>query len=45
MVLARNEGSNLTSVMSSDELAAFKGDPQAFMKKIRHQLGGAQSAL
>lgn len=45
MVLARNEGSSLTSVMSSDELAAFKGDPQAFMKKIRHLLSGAQSAL
>ncbi|KAI4218967.1 MAG: hypothetical protein LQ349_008501 [Xanthoria aureola] len=45
MVLARNEGSGLTSVMSSDELAAFKGDPQAFMKKIRDLLSGAQSAL
>ncbi|CAL8583563.1 hypothetical protein XPA_009184 [Xanthoria parietina] len=45
MVLARNEGSGLTSVMSSDDLAAFKGDPQAFMKQIRHRLGGAQSAF
>ncbi|KAI4268664.1 MAG: hypothetical protein L6R38_007769 [Xanthoria sp. 2 TBL-2021] len=45
MVLARNEGSDLRSVMSSEDLATFKGDPQTFMKKIRDHLGGSQSAL
>ncbi|KAL8885703.1 MAG: hypothetical protein Q9205_007678 [Flavoplaca limonia] len=45
MVLAQNEGSGLRSVMSSEELATFKGDPQTFVTKIREQLGGNQSIL
>ncbi|KAL8848484.1 MAG: hypothetical protein Q9221_006486 [Calogaya cf. arnoldii] len=45
MVLAQDEGSGLRSVMSSEELATSKGDPQTFMKKIREQLGGGQSTL
>ncbi|KAL8645715.1 MAG: hypothetical protein Q9226_007175 [Calogaya cf. arnoldii] len=45
MVLVQDEGSGLRSVMSSEELATFKGDPQTFMKKIREQLAGSQSTL
>ncbi|KAI4113248.1 MAG: hypothetical protein LQ345_005732 [Seirophora villosa] len=45
MVLAKGEGSGLRSVMSSEELATFKGDPQAFMQKLRQKLEGGGSAL
>ena len=45
MVLAQNDGSKLRSVMSNEELATFKGDPQTFVTKIREQLGGNQSTL
>ncbi|KAL8726434.1 MAG: hypothetical protein Q9166_006712 [cf. Caloplaca sp. 2 TL-2023] len=38
MVLAQDEGSGFRSVMDSDELAAFKGDPQIFMQKVRQKL-------
>ncbi|KAL9021817.1 MAG: hypothetical protein Q9185_000944 [Variospora sp. 1 TL-2023] len=45
MVLAKDEGSGLRSVMSSEELAAFKGDPQAFMQKLRQKLEGGTSGV
>lgn len=45
MVLAQDDGSGLKSVMSSEELATFKGDPQTFLTKVREQLGGNQSTL
>lgn len=38
MVLAQNEGSGLRTLMSSEELAAFKGNPQTFMQNIRQKL-------
>lgn len=44
MVLAQDEGSGLRSVMSSEELATFKGDPQVFMQSIRQKLEGSKGA-
>ena len=38
MVLAHNEGSGLKLVMNNDELAAFKGDPQPFMERLKEKL-------
>ncbi|KAL8741344.1 MAG: hypothetical protein Q9184_008396 [Pyrenodesmia sp. 2 TL-2023] len=37
-VLAQSEGSGFRCVMSSNELAAFKGNPQTFMQSIRQKL-------
>ncbi|KAL8764543.1 MAG: hypothetical protein Q9209_007974 [Squamulea sp. 1 TL-2023] len=38
MVLAKGEGGGLRCVVSSEELAGFKGDPRVFMQRVREKL-------
>lgn len=44
MVLVKDEGGGLKSVLDGEELAAFNGDPRAFMQKVREKLEGSTSA-
>ncbi|KAL9005225.1 MAG: hypothetical protein Q9188_001985 [Gyalolechia gomerana] len=43
MVLVKDEGGGLRSVLNGEELAAFNGDPRAFMQKVRENLEGGTS--
>ncbi|KAL8941106.1 MAG: hypothetical protein Q9216_002438 [Gyalolechia sp. 2 TL-2023] len=45
MVLVKEEGGGLRSVMNGEELAVFNGDSKAFMQKVRESLEGSKGKI